>query len=406
MLNFKRIIFPVLVLLSAAFLYQAYWVRSYYREQSSKLELDILSAMRSANDLLIFQKGKQVDIEELKSVDFYIYQDLLQAELMQRNLLFESILELVILKSGDVLARIPDTAINRKDSGYKEYTYTFDLNQTYAYRLEMKDTNRFLLNQMSGILWASLLVMIALILSYLYLLKIIFHQKNLDEIKSDFVNNMTHELKTPISVAYAATDALLNHGMIEEEEKRKIYLTAAQKQLEHLSGLVEQILTMSVEERKNIQLEFSPCNVQEIFGQLKQQCLLNVTKPTEIQIDVIPENITVKADKTHFKNILVNLIENAIKYSGDQVGIVLSARQKNEEVWIGIRDNGIGIPASSLPKIFYRFYRVPTGDIHNVKGYGLGLYYVKTTIEKHGWSIEVQSKERKGTEFLIRIPAR
>lgn len=402
MSNFKWIVSFVLVLLLGTFLYQIYWVRTYYQEQSSKLELDILSAMRSANDQLIFQKGKQVDVKELESVDFLIYNDLLQGELMQRNLIFKSILEMIQLKPEKVLSRVPDDAINEKIPDYKDYVYTFDLNQTYAYRFRVKDINRVLLNQMSGILLASFLMMIVLIASYIYLLKIIFRQKNLDEIKSDFVNNMTHELKTPISVAYAATDALLNHGIIDHKAKREIYLNASKKQLEHLSGLVEQILTTSVEERKNMKLELTELRLPEIFEQLRQQCLLNTPKPTDIRIDIVPENIALTADKTHFKNILTNLVENAIKYSGESVNITLSARQKNDGIYIQVKDNGMGIPASSLPKIFDRFYRVPTGDIHDVKGYGLGLYYVKTIVEKHGWSIDVRSKEKEGTEFMIR----
>jgi len=399
--NFKSIVLFVLVLLLGTFCYQTYWVWKYHQEQSSKLELDILSAMRSANDQLIFQKGEYINIEDLISTDFYIYNDLLQGELMQRELIFESAIEMIDARTGKVLGRFPNTPVEKHKSNYKDYSYRFDFNHFYAYKLWVKDSDIFLLKQISGILLASLLMMIALIISYIYLLRIILKQKNLDEIKSDFVNNMTHELKTPISVAYAATDALLNHGMIEDKEKRIVYLDASKKQLEHLSGLVEQILTMSVEERKNMRLNFSEISTTEIFEQLKQQYSINAPKPTDIQINMEPEEIILTADKTHFYNILSNLIENAIKYSGESVKIILSAKQNEDQTCICIKDNGIGIPGASLPKIFDRFYRVPKGDIHDVKGYGLGLYYVKTIVEKHGWTIEVQSKEGEGTEFLI-----
>ena len=402
MSNFKSIVSLVLVLLLGTFFYQTYWVWRYYQEQSSKLELDILSAMRSANDQLIFQKGEQIAIDDLISIDFYNYNDLLQGELMQRDLIFESVIEIVDTRTDKILGCIPDTLITRKNSEYKDFSYYFDLNHLYACKLWVKDSNIFLLKQISGILLASFLMMIALIISYIYLLRIILRQKNIDEIKSDFVNNMTHELKTPISVAYAATDALLNHGMMDEKEKRTVYLNASKKQLEHLSGLVEQILTMSVEERKNMKLNFSEIRLTEVFEQLKQQHSLNAPKPMEIQIDMESEDIIIPADKTHFYNILSNLIENAVKYSGESVKIILSATQNENQTCIRVKDNGIGIPASSLSKIFDRFYRVPKGDIHDVKGYGLGLYYVKTIVEKHGWTIEVQSKEGEGTEFLIR----
>ena len=402
MSNFKSIVLFVLILLLGTFFYQTYWVWTYYQEQSSKLELDILSAMRSANDQLIFQKGEEVNIDELISVDFYNYNDLLQGELMQRELVFESVIEIVDTRTENILGCIPDMPIKKDNPEYRAYSYTFDLNHFYAYKLLVKDSDIFLLKQISGILLASLLTMIALIISYIYLLRIILRQKNLDEIKSDFVNNMTHELKTPISVAYAATDALLNHGMIDDKEKRVVYLDASKKQLEHLSGLVEQILTMSVEERKNMKLSLSEIRLAEVFGQLKQQYSLNAPKPVEFQINMDPKDIILTADKTHFYNILSNLIENAIKYSGESVKIILSAKQNDDQTCICVKDNGIGIPASSLPKIFDRFYRVPKGDIHDVKGYGLGLYYVRTIVEKHDWNIEVQSNEGEGTEFLIR----
>ncbi len=401
MSNFKSIVSIVLVLLLSTFLYQVYWVWTYYHEQSSKLELDILSAMRSANDQLIFQKGEQVNIAELRSTDFYTYNDLLQGELMQRNLIFESTVEIIDTRVGNVLGRIPDIPIEKNKSKYRDYAYSFDLNRYYAYKLWVKNPNVFVLKHISGILLASLLMMIALIISYIYLLRIILRQKNLDEIKSDFVNNMTHELKTPISVAYAATDALLNHGMLEDTEKRVVYLEASKKQLEHLSGLVEQILTMSVEERKNLKLNLSEFPIEEVFEQLKQQYSFNTLKSVEIRLYMQPENIIMTADKAHFYNIVSNLIENSIKYSGDSVKIVLMAKQKEDHICFGVGDNGIGIPASSLPKIFDRFYRVPKGDTHDVKGYGLGLYYVKTMAEKHGWFIDVQSKEGQGTNFLI-----
>ena len=402
MSNFKSIVLFVLVLLIGTFFYQTYWVWTYYQEQSSKLELDILSAMRSANDQLIFQKGDHINIEELISTDFYNYNDLLQGELMQRELIFESVTQLVDARTGNILGCIPDTPMKKDNPEYKHYSYTFDLNHFYAYKLLVKNSNIFLLRQISSILLASFLMMVALIISYIYLLRIILRQKNLDEIKSDFVNNMTHELKTPISVAYAATDALLNHGIIDDKEKRVVYLDASKKQLEHLSGLVEQILTMSVEERKNMKLNLSEICLAEVFEQLKQQYSLNAPKPMDIQISMDPKDIILTADKTHFYNILSNLIENAIKYSGESVKIILSAKQNEDQACICVKDNGIGIPASSLSKIFDRFYRVPKGDIHDVKGYGLGLYYVHTIIEKHGWNIDVQSKEGEGTEFLIR----
>ena len=400
-IKFNSILALTLFLLVTAFFFQIFWIRAYYIDQSSKLELNILSAMRTANDLLINQKGRQTNASDLENIDFPIYNDLLQVELMQRDLIFDSYTEMLDLKQDRVVGSIPDRISTANKSGYKSYSYSLDLEETYAYRLNVRYPDLFLLEQMSGVLITSLLMILALISSYIYLLKIIYKQKTLDEIKSDFVSNMTHELKTPISIAYAATDALLNYGMMDDSDKMKSYLHASKKQLEHLSGLVEQILTMSVEERKNLQMKLSNIGLFDLFHQMKQQYLLNAAKDIEIRVEVIPSDLLVQADIVHFQNAISNLIENSIKYSGKQVTIILKAQAKQDKIEIEIADNGNGIPSESLSKIFDRFYRVPTGDIHDVKGHGLGLYYVKTIVEKHHWTIDVKSKEGEGAKFII-----
>jgi len=432
--------FIFLSLLSVIF-YQIYWIKSFYKEQLTKIETDVTTAMRDADykeiswridlarldaaikhdsltidthvdvagwkDTLDVQSYVQKDlhksVERLRKPDFPVYNNLLQVELNRRGITLESFTEMINLRNNTVIESIlNDTSqINRSD--FKQYVFPFDVDGVYAYRLNLKQPELFILKQMSGILTGSLLLIILVVFSYFYLYKIILRQKSLDEIKSDFVNNMTHELKTPISVAYVATDALLNYGMMDDLVKRNQYLLICKEQLSRLSSLVEQILTMSVEERKNLKLTFETIHLSELFLHLKNQYLLNVNKKVAINIDVQPENLLIEADKIHFPNMIGNLIENAVKYSGDSVEIDLSAKEDNEKITISVKDNGIGIPPSSLPKIFDRFYRVSTGNIHNVKGYGLGLHYVKTIVEKHGGKIAVKSKEGVGTEFIIVI---
>ena len=387
-LRIKIIAIFIFLSLLAVISYQIYWVRSFYKEQLAKIETDVAIAMRDAN----------YDSKP----DFSTYSNFLQIELFRKGIVLESFIEKINLEDNTVLESIPRdiSQINKFD--FKSYVFPFDVNGTYAYRLNLKQPELYVIKKMSGILIGSLLLIALIIFSYFYLYRIIIRQRSIDEIKSDFVNNMTHELKTPISVAYAATDALLNFGIIDNPEKRLQYLQISKEQLSRLSSLVEQILTMSVEERKNLKLDTESINLSELFTHLKNQYLLNANKKVDIEINVNPKNLTIKADKIHFPNSIGNLIENSIKYSGDNVQITLSAEEINEKLIISIKDNGIGIPAASLPKIFDRFYRVSTGNIHDVKGYGLGLYYVKTIIEKLGGKISVKSKEGEGTEFIIR----
>lgn len=405
-LHTKIIAIFIFLSLLSVICYQIYWIKSSYNEQLAKIESDVAIAMRDADYKEISRRNDLAQLNALNlnlNPDFSIYSNLLQIELIRKEIILESFIEMINLKDNTVIESIPHDISQINKADFRQYVFPFDINGTYAYQLNLKHPDFFILKQMSGILIGALLLIILIVISYFYLYRIILRQKSLDEIKSDFINNMTHELKTPISITYAATDALLHYGLIEDKEKRNQYLHICKEQLSRLSSLVEQILTMSVEERKNLKLTKETINLSELFQHLKNQYLLNVTKNTTITIDVQPENLSIDADKIHFPNMIGNLIENSIKYSDDSVEIDLSAKRDSEKIIISLKDNGIGIPPAALPKIFDRFYRVSTGNIHNVKGYGLGLHYVKTIIEKHGGKISVKSKEGIGSEFIITL---
>ena len=261
---------------------------------------------------------------------------------------------------------------------------------------------------MAGILATSLFIMLILAFVFWFLIHTMLKQKTLDEMKSDFTNNITHELKTPIAVAYAATDSLLNYGMLQHPDKALKYLTIAQEQLQTLSGLVEQILSMSMERRKSMLLNIVEVPMTEVIEPLISQHQLKVKsgertdKKVSISLSVEPENLVVHADRMHFSNIVSNLIDNAIKYSEDSVKIEIKAFQKAEdEVLVSVSDNGIGIAHDKLPYIFDKFYRVTDGNKYTVKGYGLGLFYVKSLMEKMGGSVSVESEPGKGSCFTL-----
>ncbi len=215
--------------------------------------------------------------------------------------------------------------------------------------------------------------------------------------------NITHELKTPIAVAYAANDALLNFNQAEEKSKRDQYLRISQEQLQRLSGLVEQILSMSMESRKTFRLHPEEICLKELITSLIEQHQLKADIPVHITLETEPEALTIVADRTHFSNIISNLIDNAVKYSKQEAEIMIQCRQTGETVTITVSDHGIGIPLDKQKHIFDKFYRVPTGNLHNVKGYGLGLFYVKSMVEKHGGTITVKSESGKGSTFTITI---
>lgn len=285
----------------------------------------------------------------------------------------------------------------------ERFEYVYDAQQKYAFHIFMEPTGGLVIRQMTGILATSLFILIVLGGSFWFLIRTIMQQKTLDEMKSDFTNNITHELKTPIAVAYAANDALLNFNLSEDKKLRDKYLNISQEQLQKLSGLVEQILSMSMERRQTFQLKPEKVEVTPLIYSLIEQHKLKAGKPIHFEVETEPETIEITTDRTHFNNIISNLIDNAVKYSKEEAFVKITCQKVGNKLEISVEDKGIGISPEKLKHIFDKFYRVPTGNRHDVKGYGLGLYYVKTMVEKMGGQIEVTSEPGKGSRFRITI---
>ena len=275
----------------------------------------------------------------------------------------------------------------------------------YSYEICTAPLTRVYLQRMSGIILTTLLIIVLLAIAFWYLIHIIMSQKTIEEMKDDFTNNMTHELKTPISVTYSAVDALLNFKQGDDKEKRERYLKICEEQLKRLSGLVERILSMSMERRKTLTMKNEDIEVAPMVRHLAEEYKLKSDKIITFGIDISPDDMAIHADPMHISNAVSNLIDNAIKYSGDEVHIEIKAFSKDGYDFISVADNGIGISADNQKRIFDKFYRVPHGNIHNVGGYGLGLYYVRQIIDRHGGSITVESEPEKGTKFTIKLIA-
>ncbi len=256
----------------------------------------------------------------------------------------------------------------------------------------------YILRQMTGIVLCTIAIIILITVALWYLLHTVSKLRTIEEMKDDFVSNMTHELKTPIAIAYSANDALLNYEADKDAVKREAYLKIANKQLKRLVELVENILAMSMERRKTMRLRPENIHLLPFVSEIAAAQRMRGDK--EITIEVEGDvSVCVNADKIHLSNVLNNFIDNAIKYSGDYVKIVISVHADG----ISITDNGIGIPLKSIPYIFNKFYRVPHGNRQDVRGHGIGLYYVKSILDKMGWSIDVHSKEGVGSDFTIKF---
>ena len=339
----------------------------------------------------MIQQGLHLGVDRFEGTRYEKYDTLLTAGLQQLGL--DGRHQLICVKQDTVYSNTTAGYQPSKNARHFVYNWT----DYGRYELTIEPTTGLVLREMAGILTASGLIVLLLGLAFYYLIKTILKQRTLDEMKTDFTNNITHELKTPIAVAYAANDALLNFGEQTDEAKRHHYLTLCRQQLERLSGMVEQILSMSMERRRQFKLNIETIDLAELLQPVIDQQQLKADKPAAFTIHVEPDDLTVQADRAHLSNILNNLIDNAIKYSPSEAHVEISATPTA----ISVTDHGMGIAADKLPHIYDKFYRVPTGDLHDVKGYGLGLFYVKTMVEKHGWSIDVSSIKGEGTTFTI-----
>jgi len=236
-------------------------------------------------------------------------------------------------------------------------------------------------------------------------LYVIFKQKKLSEMKTDFVNNMTHELKTPISTISLASQMLKDTSITRDEERVGHLSTVIEDESKRLGYQVEKVLQMAVFDRGKIELKRDKINLNNLLESISEKFRLQTqNKNGLIELYLNATNPTVSVDEVHFTNIFSNLIDNALKYANESPHIKITSEDEKNFVAITVEDNGIGISKENLKRIFQKFYRVPTGNIHNIKGFGLGLSYVKKITEEHGGTIEVDSQLNKGTRFRIRFP--
>ena len=271
----------------------------------------------------------------------------------------------------------------------------------YSLLVSIEMPFKVFIGRMWGLIVSSIAIVLLLAGVLLYLVKTMFRQKTLEEMRRDFTHNITHELKTPISVAVAATDALRNFSAEADTKRRSRYLEIVESQLTQLSTMVEHILSVSVEGRE---YKYNPTvvYVQDVINQLIQGAGMNSGKKPVFNIDCA-ESIKIMADEFHIKNLLATVVDNAIKYSDEPI-VDIKVFNADQEVTIEVSDNGCGISKEHLVHVFEKFYRVPTGDIHTVRGYGLGLYYARQVVELHKGTISMKSRIGEGTTVTITLP--
>ncbi len=267
------------------------------------------------------------------------------------------------------------------------------------------DKNIYLVSKNRLMNLTSIFLILLSIASIIYIIRSFFNQKRISEIRRDFMNNMTHELKTPISTVGLALEAMQNFKILDNPERTEQYIGIARKENHRLGMLVEKVLKMSAYEQENLHLKW-----ENIQGDITVDDVVNnLAFQIENKGGVIRKNLSansamISVDKVHFTNVIYNLLDNALKYSGEKPEIVVSTYVKDNFWFVEIKDNGVGIPITYQNKIFEKFFRVPSGNVHNVKGYGLGLSYVFNIVNKFKGDISVKSEVGKGSTFIIKLP--
>ena len=232
-------------------------------------------------------------------------------------------------------------------------------------------------------------------------------QKKLGDIKNDFINNMTHEFKTPIATISLAVDAMKNEKVLQDRDKIGYFSQIIKEENQRMNRQVETILKASQLEKQEVDLNLKPVHVHEIIKDVADNFGLQLEeKKGRAELLLNAENDLINADEVHFSNLINNLIDNGIKYSKENVPVYIriTTQSNGKNLTIKVEDNGIGMNKETVKRVFERFYRAHTGNIHNVKGFGLGLSYVKTIIEAHHGQIKADSTLGKGSTFTIEIP--
>jgi len=223
--------------------------------------------------------------------------------------------------------------------------------------------------------------------------------------KNDFINNMTHEFKTPISTISLALEAIVSFDVQKDASKMAKYLEISRYQTQRLGMMVEKVLKIAISEKTDIKLNLEKVNLHELIAKVKESIEMQVKeKGGEVSIACNAPKAELEIDPVHISNVLYNLIDNASKYSPQKPKIIISTKQTGNYLKIDVSDNGIGIPKHHRKHIFDKFYRVPTGNVHDVKGFGLGLCYVAMIINQHEGKMELQSEVDKGSTFSIMLP--
>lgn len=326
--------------------------------------------------------------------------------------------DIIVLLENQFSESVEDSKIKlsynvvQSKSEIRDSTNTFFHSESYTdlpsgehYAVKFSNYQAFLLKQMIPEFLFSILLFGCISGSFFLVYRSLQKQRRLTEIKNDFISNVTHELKTPITTVGVAIEALSNFNALQNPERTKEYLNISKYELNRLGILVDKVLKMSQFEKTEPELKIETLDLKELVGEILNSMKLQFEKfRAQVNFETSNGNFFIEGDRIHLTSVIYNLLDNALKYSPLTPKIQVILNQFDDQISMSVKDSGIGISNEFKEKIFEKFFRVPTGDTHNVKGHGLGLSYVASVVEKHHGTIEVESDLGHGTQFIVNLP--
>jgi two-component system, OmpR family, phosphate regulon sensor histidine kinase PhoR len=312
------------------------------------------------------------------------------------------------LKSRDFLVQFEDTVNNKRWQYALQPPSGSDLENLVPVQqmiLIVPNFKAIVFKQMKWMIIGSVFFTLMIISAFTVTVYALLRQKKLSEIKNDFINNMTHEFKTPLATISLAVDALRNNKVIEDRTRMEYFSGIIKEENKRMNKHVETILQAALMDRQEVQLSKSPVHVHDLVRQVISNYTLQLQEiDGRIELELNADNDLINGDEVHMRNLISNLVDNAVKYSKEKLVLRISSYNNGKNLIIKFEDNGIGMTKETVRRIFEKFYRAHTGNLHNVKGFGLGLSYVKTIVDAHDGRIKVDSSPGKGSLFTIEVP--
>lgn len=420
----RRLVIPAALSIIGIIVTQIYWVSSAFNLKEKQLDQSIHIALQTVAEKIAAYNKSTLPIADVVNqvasdyfivnvndvIDVNILEAYLKQEFSKKNLQLD--FEYAVydchtdkMMYGSYVRMQKNTAeqneekiISRELPKYDKFIYYFGIS--------FPQKNSRLLYDMRLWIFSSLMILL-LVIFFAYALYVILAQRRLAEIQKDFVDNMTHEFQTPVSTIRIAADVLLNPEIIKQPERLQRYAQIIKKEAQRLQKQVESILQANRAEQIGLTLHKEPLNLNELIAETVRYFRLQLkekSKEADIYVQNTDEKIVIFADESHLTNLIINLLDNAAKYSDKLPKISVRLERSGKQACLQIADNGPGIPRQYRKKIFDKFYRIPTGNLHNVKGFGLGLHYVRNVVKAHGWQISLTCPDEGGSVFTICMP--